>query len=166
MGSYTLEEIEFLKQSNNIEDEWDDQSLWDALLAWEFCKQQKGMSVEVVLETHRLLMKSRDTLEDKDKGHFRTYQVWIGGHEAKPFYAVENLTKEWCDRINKSLTKREGKEILSVGFHVQYEAIHPFGDGNGRTGRIFYNWHRLKLKLPIHVIHTGKEQYSYYKWFQ
>lgn len=49
--------------------------------------------------------------------------------------------------------------------HVEYEIIHPFVDGNGRTGRMFMNWERLKGGLPILVIHEGEEQQEYYKWF-
>jgi len=161
-----IEELDFLRESNNIEDEWDDKSLQDAILAWQYCKRFKKLTPETILMVHGLLMESRDTIEEKDKGHFRKCAVYIGGHEAKPWYAVPNLVNEWIERVNKSLRLRDGKEAATHMFHVQYEAIHPFLDGNGRTGRIFYNWHRQMLKLPIHTIHVGKEQYEYYKWFQ
>ena len=48
--------------------------------------------------------------------------------------------------------------------HIAYERIHPFIDGNGRTGRMFMNWQRLKAGLPILVI-KEKEKQEYYKWF-
>jgi len=58
------------------------------------------------------------------------------------------------------------KDECTKQCHVLFEKIHPFIDGNGRTGRMVYNWHRLKLGLPIHIIHEGKEQFKYYKWFK
>ena len=42
--------------------------------------------------------------------------------------------------------------------------VHPFIDGNGRTGRIFMNWWRVKNGLPILVIKETARQ-EYYKWF-
>lgn len=166
----TREELDFLRESNNIESEWDDKSLQDAVLAWQYCKEQDQLTREVVLETHRLLMASRTTIEDKDKGAFRTGAVYIGGHEAKPFYAIENLLHQWLENVNDLVQRTHTEDPFNAKIiqehHVQYEALHPFFDGNGRTGRIFYNWQRLKVGLPIHVIHVGKEQSEYYKWFR
>lgn len=71
-----------------------------------------------------------------------------------------------CDAMN---TPSSGdKEVDSAHaklVHVEFEDLHPFPDGNGRTGRILYNWHRIQLGLPVHVIHEGDEQYDYYQWF-
>ena len=50
--------------------------------------------------------------------------------------------------------------------HIWFEKIHPFEDGNGRTGRILMNIQRLNAGLPLLIIHEGKEQMEYYKWFQ
>jgi Fic family protein len=49
--------------------------------------------------------------------------------------------------------------------HIRYEHIHPFVDGNGRTGRMFMNWERLKAGLPLLVIKESKK-YDYYDWFK
>ena len=60
--------------------------------------------------------------------------------------------------------------ILSMNlikrWHIQFEHIHPFEDGNGRVGRILMNFQLVKKGLPILVIHEGKEQREYYKWFK
>ncbi len=58
------------------------------------------------------------------------------------------------------------QEEWSQQLHVSYEKIHPFVDGNGRTGRMFMNWWRLTNGLPLLIIHEGDEQYNYYQWFQ
>ena len=49
--------------------------------------------------------------------------------------------------------------------HVEFEEIHPFVDGNGRTGRILMNLYRIYMGFPILIIHTGKEQKEYYSWW-
>lgn len=175
-----VDELDFLRESNNIEDEWDDKSLEDAILAWEHCKDLPKLSREVVLEIHGILMHSRDTLEPEQKGVFRDGPVWIGGHEALKSYLIEDKLKLWLSKINESVeastVKKEEPEYLkwkgetldnwSRKDHIVYEGIHPFFDGNGRTGRIFYNWQRIHCGLPVHIIHTGKEQYEYYNWFK
>lgn len=154
------EELDFLRESNNVEDEWDDLALQDAILAWEYVKEQEKLTQEVVLETHRLLMQSRDTISDKDKGVFRDRKVYIGGHEGKPFYIVPDLINQWLIEANE----RSNDEESIKGNHCFYEAIHPFLDGNGRSGRLFMNWQRIKVGLPILII-KEKEKFEYYKWF-
>lgn len=167
-----VDELDFLRESNNIEDEWDDKSLEDAILAWEHCKDLPKLSREVVLEIHGILMRSRDTLEPEQKGVFRDGPVWIGGHEATKHYVIEDRLVHWLRTLNSIVEYQDlhrTKDLLDKETqmsHIEYEAIHPFFDGNGRTGRIFYNWQRIHCGLPVHIIHTGKEQYEYYNWFK
>jgi hypothetical protein len=58
------------------------------------------------------------------------------------------------------------KEVFIKQWHINFEGIHPFEDGNGRIGRILMNLQRLSVGLPILIIHEGEEQFEYYKWFK
>lgn len=169
----TFEELEFLRESNNIEDEWDDLSLQQAILAWQYAIGEDRMTPSVVLKTHKILMLHH--LVGMDKGYFRTVPVYIGGRQGSPAATIRPLIEEWCEDVNAVLETKnaignvrlssveEEDEIKEL--HIRYERIHPFVDGNGRTGRIFLNWLRLKTQLPILVI-KEKEKQGYYDWFK
>lgn len=165
-GDYTEEEQlrdRFLHQSNQIEGVYDHESFEQALRGWGYLIQQDVLTLAVVLETHRILM-LRTELQPDDIGHFRRCNVRIGGrlglqHEYVP-YAME----EWLEDVATSL-KVPG--INGGNFkvdHVTYEKIHPFVDGNGRTGRMFWNWARVKAGFPILVIEASN-RHDYYKLF-
>lgn len=171
---FTDHEIEFLKQSNWIESEYSDQALIDAMYAWDYFKNFNNsiFSLETILHCHYLLMKN---LNPRIAGKIRNCDVWIGGCH-KPFISqqlIEDNIKQFCININKSINKYANclfnrfneKEKSAKDLHIQFEYIHGFEDTNGRTGRILYACHRLKLNLPIKIIYEREKQ-EYYKWFK
>lgn len=152
-----LKEIEFLKESNAIEREYSKEALEDAKDAWALAKRHKGdIDIKLILKIHRQLMK---TLNPRIAGKLRKVEVQVGYRVCMPSKAVESHLKELCRQISN--IEKEIKE-----WHILFEKIHPFEDGNGRTGRILMNIQRLKLGLPLLIIHEGKEQQEYYKWFK
>ena len=97
-------------------------------------------------------------LEPRIAGACRTCDVYVGGKKCMNPKRIANELWKWCKYVPNN--EEDVKEL-----HVRFEKIHPFEDGNGRTGRILMNWQRLKLGMPILIIHEGKEQIDYYKWF-
>jgi Fic family protein len=93
-----------------------------------------------ILAMHRALMRHRRGFEH-DAGRYRTEQVWIGAGEAGPRLA--EFVAPHHDRIPDAIAdlvgfvKREDVSVLVqvAVAHAQFETIHPFPDGNGRTGR-------------------------------
>lgn len=159
----TIEEIhEFLRESNAIEREYDEESFDDSIRAWNFLMNRTEMNPFLVMQVHELLMDTRP-LERKYKGQLRDIPVYIGGKEAMKSNLIPAALEEWCLDMNDNAGPDEEH---SKWLHVKYEAIHPFVDGNGRTGRLFMNWWRLRNNLPILIIHEGEEQMEYYKWFR
>jgi Fic family protein len=158
MKTLPVKEILFLTESNAIEDVWDADSLQQAIYAWEYLKEQKRLDPGVILKTHKILMLHQH-LQPNEKGYWRNCEVMIGGRMGKPYYVVPMLMGEWMRKANKSKTWKEIKAD-----HISYEFVHPFVDGNGRTGRMFMNWQRLKSGLPIMVIYEKAKQ-KYYQWF-
>lgn len=151
---------EFLRESNAIEGVFDDQSLENALSAWDYLVKTTRLDNVVLKTTHRILMRNQPGLTQDEKGHYRRTQVYIGGKEALHYSQIDLALYGWFKLMNDELTTRDWKML-----HVMYEGIHPFIDGNGRTGRMFMNWQRVKNGLPMLVIKNSEKQ-DYYKWFK
>lgn len=179
MGSKTsAQEKEFLLQSNLIEREPSEQALNDAIAAWSYAKKfvTMEMTVDHVLEIHRILMKH---LNPRIAGKIRNCDVYIGSRRCKK-EPEEDIRKkiEYVLEVMDTLKDPTGqlpgvlqpfdmsfREKMAKALHVQFEEIHPFEDGNGRTGRILLNIHRLRLGLEILVIPADTRFESYYPWF-
>lgn len=160
--------IDFLWESNAIEEVEDDDSFAQALKAWQYLDKHDKLSVEILNKTHGILMKNQP-LDKEAKGQFRKCAVWIGGREGKPWYALPELMEQWVVNVNDVIIngQHENEKFLEKVIkeqHVLLEVVHPWIDGNGRCGRLVMNWTRIKVKLPILVI-KEKEKKSYYAWF-
>ena len=95
-------------------------------------------------------------------GKYRDYLVRVGGYIAPDWQEVKRLMKELISFINKN--KKMNLVELAGRAHYKFESVHPFGDGNGRIGRLLMNhilWHS---GYPILVIEY-KKRIPYYKAF-
>jgi Fic family protein len=94
-------------------------------------------------------------------GTFRTYEVRIRGskHKPPPPEQVEPMLKalvDWSRRSKNSLHACE----LAGEFHFRFEHIHPFGDGNGRVGRLAMNMLLFNSGYPmLNVPYTRRGGY-------
>jgi Fic family protein len=111
----------------------------------------------LILEMHRLLLDGTRG-DDKAPGRFRDGQVVIGDESRSPDQArfvppppgqtLLDLIDRWEIFVN---TKHDAlNEIIKIAMaHYQFEAIHPFRDGNGRIGRAIANLSLCKAPTPV-----------------
>ena len=99
-----------------------------------------SLGLASLLDVHRTLMVA-DPYEGAWAGKFREAQSWIGGSDSCPRDAlfvppvpelVEDLMVDLCGFIERVDVPVLAQAAIA---HAQFETIHPFTDGNGRTGR-------------------------------
>jgi len=95
----------------------------------------------------------------KDTKGYRKVNVMIHGSQDIPPDANEipNKMLYLIDNYNHApIDSKEDLLCKIARFHIEFEHIHPFEDGNGRTGRLLINYELLKNGLPPIVIPTEK----------
>jgi Fic family protein len=150
-----------LRESNSIEREYDSLALLDAFYAWDFMEQIeiKDLDFNTLKQLHFLLMQNRDTIPDNQKGVVRNFPITVGGQtKSLPKIVIESQLLDWIE-------DNKNPEIDPLTLHIRYENIHPWADGNGRTGRILLWWLQAKRGKKLKKI-TEAKKYDYYKWFK
>lgn len=81
-----------------------------------------------------------------DAGYYRNHAVRIRGARVPlaNFIKIPELVEGWCNMVNGETTDKI--ELLARS-HAEFERIHPFTDGNGRTGRLLLFVLALKMGL-------------------
>jgi Fic family protein len=126
----------------------------------QMLKKNEKITKELLLTWHKNVFS--ETKSDIS-GKFRDYLVRVGPHLAPDWQDVENLMKEFVEFINKN--KKMNPVELAGRVHYQFEKIHPFGDGNGRIGRLLMNFILWHNGYPMLIIEYKKRK-SYYKALQ
>ena len=134
------------------------------------------ISLRFIKELHQGLMTGARSTQHAYPGEFRKSQNWIGGKTPvdasfvppAPFDMDKSL-----DDLEKFIhAKDDYPSLVKVGLlHAQFETIHPFTDGNGRTGRMLiamYIHHAKLLELPVLYLSSYFKKYQklYYQKLQ
>lgn len=131
------------------------------------------LSLRFIRELHTVLMDKARATHFAAPGEFRSSQNWIGGTRPANARFVPPPTAE----MHKALSDLESfihaddsiPTVIKAGLlHAQFETIHPFLDGNGRTGRMlisFYLWQEKFLELPLLFLSSyfKKNRQTYYE---
>lgn len=123
--------------------------------------KEKEIDKELILLLHQMLIGG---INDEFAGRFRKSgeYVRVGTHIAPAPEKVEKMIEVILGEYINDLDKYFGDKIAK--FHLDFEIIHPFCDGNGRIGRVLMNYQLLRAGFPMIII-RDKEKQKYYQSF-
>lgn len=127
--------VRYIRGSNAIEGIYDEKEVTQSLHAWEYLM---GIGEELthkdICNVQKIITLNQQNLQPNQRGYYRGMagnetNVRIGGRLAPDHSLVVGLMEKWLADVPK-MTPLIG--------HIRFETIHPFVDGNGRTGRMLY----------------------------
>ncbi len=123
----------------------------------ELAESQVPLTESLIKQIHSLVL----TNDPHNKGKYRSIPVAILGAHATP--PEPHLVPQYMEQllVDYENWKRSMHHIEAVAkFHLEFESIHPFIDGNGRTGRLIMNYELIKEGyLPIDIKFADRDRY-------
>ena len=115
---------------------------------------QETLRHDDILALHQVL--AGDVMDQGEAGRYRMINVQVGDHFPPPPDAVSGLMFELLEWWNTTAPKLS--PVLSAAIlHHRFETIHPFADGNGRTGRALALWELDRRGFDQHRIFATDE---------
>jgi Fic family protein len=120
---------------------------------------ERRMTRDIILAVHWNLM---ENLLPRDYQGFRKLGVRVGYRICPQPYELHDLIATWIKNVNKLRNPTEA-EVWQT--HLAYEYIHPFIDGNGRSGRLLWLWMRYKYGFEYACVKNDTKHLAYYPQF-
>ena len=122
----------------------------------DLVKEKEPLSENLIKQIHTLVLADKP----EDRGIYRRVAVKIIG--AKHFTENQLLIADKMEELIKEFNADKNTNIIRklALFHIKFEAIHPFIDGNGRTGRLLVNFELMKKGYPpIDIKYADRKAY-------
>ena len=125
--------------------------------------ESRAITPELIKEVHKMLMRGcYDEIhyaKGERPGRFKLHDYVTGDKVGSRPEDVENEISDLCEEVSGY----EGDQILTAAayLHLNFEAIHPFADGNGRVGRTLLNYYLMSRNYPPTII-FNEDKKTYY----
>lgn len=136
-----------------LRDDWHEVQNYIEAINYSVAKlSELPISLRLIKEVHKILLQGVRG-EHKIPGEIRISQNWIGGSSLKDAFFIPpkpDMVQELLSDMEKFLHNEnlQVPEIIRAGIaHYQFETIHPFLDGNGRTGRLLIILYLISIGL-------------------
>ena len=123
----------------------------------ELAGQSTPLTEKTILDIHSLVLMS----DAENRGRYRKVSVQILGaaHTPPQPYLIQPELEQLLANYNEWKEQKHIIEAIAM-LHLEFEAIHPFIDGNGRTGRLLLNFELIKHGfLPVDIKFTDRRKY-------
>lgn len=125
----------------------------------------RPITPDLIREFHRMIGQNLGEHFDAIPGRFREDNRQVGPYLAPDYREVPALIDRLCEWIRREFHYHDGQDfatavLQAIVTHVYIEWIHPFGDGNGRTGRLLEFYVLLRTGLPSIVSHILSNYYN------
>lgn len=121
----------------------------------KFAKSRQKINVEVLKELHYLVFKAFE----EGAGAYRQSHVYLRASALMPSFPFSIAADmrdfdDWLQKSFKKLNNNDPEEVLTIATkaHHTITRIHPFSDGNGRTGRLFMNLILRRFGMPYILV--------------
>ncbi len=157
----TLEEVRILEEGQKLPSAAERSkrevlNYFAALRHVERHSNQKSFRHEDIFKLHHII--AADVMDQGKAGGYRTIQVRVGHHLPPAASQVSPLMRELLEWWNEK-SSSWSPVISSAIIHYRFEDIHPFADGNGRTGRMLALWELYRRGFDTHHLFSVDEVY-------
>jgi Fic family protein len=146
----------------------------ELLIETVYEKKEQLITPQLLLRFHKLVGKDLGEHFAAIPGKFRESDVVVGTYRCPDYRDVPQLVEQYCNWLKEQFRYEDGNQLFSdiiiqaIVAHVYLEWIHPFGDGNGRTGRLveFYILSRGgNPDIALHILsnHYNQTRPEYYR---
>ncbi len=129
------------------------------IYAQELVADKVSLTERIIKDIHGHVLMS----DSQGKGRYRDVDVYISGADVifPKAYQVPGKMRDLMELYEKSMKDWHIIKRVTV-FHLMFESIHPFVDGNGRTGRLLINFDLMNHGYPpIDIKFIDKNRYYY-----
>ena len=163
-STLTLEDTEDILIRNQIRTDHEIREIYEAknlasAIEYLMDNPEKEISVELILKLHKTLLTN---IRDDIAGRFRSGKEWV--RVSTHIGANPEFVNGFMHDLVRDYNSVGGRYFLEkiAHFHAEFENIHPFGDGNGRIGRLLANEQLDILGLPPIIISNKSKFDEYY----